>query len=74
LAISSGRREGISNKIGAMQRMDYGFGDFNRLSLRILTLYRAKHIFTDDPLFHRSQKDSNAQNNAQFPESFAIST
>ena len=43
--ISNGKLEGINNKIGAMQRMHYGLRDFNFLSLRILTLHRAKHIF-----------------------------
>lgn len=44
-AISNGKLEGINNKIGAMQRMHYGLRDFHFLSLRILTLHRAKHTF-----------------------------
>lgn len=43
--ISNGKLEGINNKIGAMQRMHYGLRDFVFLSLRILTLHRAKHTF-----------------------------
>ncbi len=43
--ISNGKIEGINNKIGAMQRMHYGLRDFSFLSLRILTLHRAKHTF-----------------------------
>ncbi len=43
--ISNGKIEGINNKIGAMQRLHYGLRDFNFLSLRILTLHRAKHTF-----------------------------
>lgn len=43
--ISNGKLEGINNKIGAMQRTHYGLRDFQFLSLRILTLHRAKHIF-----------------------------
>lgn len=43
--ISNGKIEGINNKIGAMQRMHYGLRDFRFLSLRILTLHRAKHTF-----------------------------
>lgn len=43
--ISNGKLEGINNKIGAMQRLHYGLRDFHFLSLRILTLHRAKHIF-----------------------------
>lgn len=44
-AISNGKLEGINNKIGAMQRMHYGLRDFEFLSLRILTLHKAKHTF-----------------------------
>ncbi|GAB4178684.1 MAG: hypothetical protein Fur0032_19170 [Terrimicrobiaceae bacterium] len=40
---SNGKLEGINNKIGATQRMHYGLRDF--LSLRILTLHKAKHTF-----------------------------
>lgn len=43
--ITNGKLEGINNKIGAMQRMHYGLRDFHFLSLRILTLHRAKHSF-----------------------------
>jgi len=43
--ISNGKLEGINNKIGAMQRIHYGLRDFHFLSLRILTLHRAKHTF-----------------------------
>jgi len=43
--ISNGKIEGINNKIGAMQRMHYGLRDFDFLSLRILTLHKAKHTF-----------------------------
>lgn len=43
--ISNGKLEGINNKVGAMQRMHYGLRDFEFLSLRILTLHRAKHTF-----------------------------
>lgn len=43
--ISNGKLEGINNKIGAMQRMHYGLRDFDFLSLRILTLHKAKHTF-----------------------------
>jgi len=43
--ISNGKLEGINNKIGAMQRMHYGLRDFEFLSLRILTLHKAKHTF-----------------------------
>ncbi|TSA29992.1 MAG: ISL3 family transposase, partial [Verrucomicrobiaceae bacterium] len=42
---SNGKLEGINNKIGAMQRMHYGLRDFEFLSLRILTLHKAKHTF-----------------------------
>lgn len=44
-AISNGKLEGLNNKIGAMQRAHYGLRDFDFLSLRILTLHRAKHTF-----------------------------
>lgn len=44
-AISNGKLEGTNNKIGAMQRTHYGLRDFDFLSLRILTLHRAKHTF-----------------------------
>lgn len=43
--ISNGKLEGINNKIGAMQRVHYGLRDFHFLSLRLLTLHRAKHNF-----------------------------
>lgn len=43
--ISNGKLEGINNKIGAMQRVHYGLRDFHFLSLRLLTLHRAKHTF-----------------------------
>lgn len=43
--ISNGKIEGINNKIGAMQRLHYGLRDFHFLSLRILSLHRAKHTF-----------------------------
>ena len=43
--ISNGKLEGINNKIGAMQRLHYGLRDFHFLSLRILSLHRAKHTF-----------------------------
>jgi transposase len=43
--ISNGKLEGINNKIGAMQRLHYGLRDFHFLSLRLLTLHRAKHSF-----------------------------
>lgn len=43
--ISNGKLEGINNNIGAMQRMHYGLREFRFLSLRILTLHRAKHTF-----------------------------
>lgn len=43
--ISNGKLEGINNKIGAMQRLHYGLRDFHFLTLRLLTLHRAKHTF-----------------------------
>lgn len=43
--ISNGKIEGINNKIGTMQRLHYGLRDFHFLSLRILSLHRAKHTF-----------------------------
>ncbi len=43
--ISNGKLEGINNKIGAMQRMHYGLRDFTFLSLRLLTLHKAKRNF-----------------------------
>ncbi|MCX6963562.1 MAG: transposase [Verrucomicrobia bacterium] len=42
---SNGKLEGISNKIGAMQRVHYGLRDLHFLSLRLLTLHLAKHTF-----------------------------
>lgn len=43
--VSNGKLEGINNKIGAMQRVHYGLRDFQFLTLRLLTLHRAKHSF-----------------------------
>lgn len=43
--VSNGKLEGINNKIGAMQRLHYGLRDFHFLSLRLLSLHRAKHSF-----------------------------
>jgi hypothetical protein len=42
---SNGKLEGINNKIRSMQLIHYGLRAFEFISLRILTLHKAKHTF-----------------------------
>ena len=44
--ISSGPLEGITNKIGALQRRAYGYRNYEHLKLRILTLHHTKFSLT----------------------------
>lgn len=44
--ISSGRLEGINNKIKVLKRMAYGYRDLEFFKLRILAIHEAKYAFT----------------------------
>jgi hypothetical protein len=49
----------INNKIGAIQCLHYGLRNFHLLSLRLLTLHRAKHAFLVEPVYPAFQSKNN---------------